>query len=361
MGLSNKYKSEYKILIRKIIEGYIDHTPAICSEINKLLVGGETGETRSSALLLDLVEGKTLFPTLVMNLQVHEDLAELSCKGNPLAQWYMAKLLKYFSIKRDDELDLASHRLMLNARKVFSNLLGEETSFSLKGLYLEYLEDKTEAFKMYQVGVGLDEAVSHYKIAQQREYLGENDALEHYERAFILGYEKALLDIGRLHTDDNEAFLILKKAGERGNAEAYFLIAKMLREGFVPDTVQEERSTQEFWLLKGANSGDLSCLLSLGVIFEKKDNLDESMSVYRQLADLGNIRGYLEQGKILEKKRLYQECKEIYKNRNTGWFGLYALAEISSNKEEVNAYQRQASDMYYSHFRKIIEKSLCGL
>lgn len=358
-SLWNMYKSGNKTTIRKIVEGSIDRIPVISSELNKL-VGREIGDVRTVSLLLSLVEGKTLFPTLVMNLQVHEHLADLSSSGNPIAQWYMAKLLKYFSIKQGDALDLASQSLIINARKVFTHLLEEETSFSLKGLYSEYLGDETEAFKLFQIGVERGEAIAHYKIAQKRESLGENDALDYYEAAFILGYEKALFDIGRLHTDDNAAFLILKKAGERGNAEAYFLIAQMIREGFVPLS-GEAWNTQEFWLLKGADLEALSCVLSLGVISEKQGKLDESLLAYRKLADLGNIRGYLEQGKLLEKKRLYIECEEIYKNRNAAWFGLYALAEITSNKEEKKAYKRQASDMFHSHFRNIIERATSGL
>lgn len=359
-SLWNMCKSGNKITIRRIVEGSVDRIPVLSSELHKFL-GVETGEDRRASLLLGLVEGKTLFPTLVMNLQIHEHLADLSSRGNPVAQWYMAKLLKHFSTKQGDDLDLASQRLIINARKVFTNLLEEETSFSLKGLYLEYLGDETEAFKLFQVGVERGEAIAHYKIAQKKECLGENDALDYYERAFILGYEKALFDIGRLHTDDNEAFLILKKSGERGNAEAYFLIAQMLREGFVPLSGETSWNTQEFWLLKGANLGSLSCVLSLGALSEKQGNLDKSMFAYRQLADFGNIRGYLEQGKILEKSRLYIECEEIYKNQNAGWFGLYALAEITSNKEEKKAYKRQASEMFHSHFRNIIEISTSGL
>ena len=359
-SLWNMCKSENKISIRKIVEGSVDRIPVLSSELNKL-VGGETGEDRNVSLLLSLVEGRTLFPTLVMNLQIHEHLADLSSRGNPVAQWYMAKLLKHFSIKQNDDLDLASQRLIINARKVFTHLLEKETSFSLRGLYLEYLGDETEAFTLFQIGVERGEAIAHYKIAQKRESLGENDALDYYERAFILGYEKALFDIGRLHPDDNAAFLILKKAGERGNAEAYFLIAQMIREGFVPLSREVAWNTQEFWLLKGSNMGALSCVLFLGALSEKQGKLDESMLAYRQLADLGNIRGYLEQGKVLEKKRRYAECEEIYKDQNAGWFGLYALAEITSNKEEKKAYKRQASEMFHSHFRNIIEIATSGL
>lgn len=359
-SLWNMCKSVNKTTIRKIIEGSIDRIPVISSELNKV-VGKEIGDVRAVSLLLNLVEGKTIFPTLVMNLQIHAYLADLSSRGNPIAQWYMAKLLKFFSIKQGDELDLASQNLVVNARKVFERLLKEETSFSLKGLYSEYLGNETEAFKFYQVGVERGEAIAHYKIAQKRESLGENDALDYYERSFILGYENALYDIGRLHTDDNSAFLILKKAGERGNSEAYSLIAQMIREGFVPLSGEETWNTQEFWLLKGANLGASSCILSFGALSEKQGNLDKSMFAYRQLADLGNIRGYLEQGKILEKKRRYIECEEIYKNQNAGWFGLYALAEITSNKEEKKAYKRQASEMFHSHFRNIIEIATTGL
>ncbi len=61
-----------------------------------------------------------------------------------------------------------------------------------------------------------------------------------------------MTDLGRLHSNE-KAFFILNKAGERGNAEAHFLIAQMIREGFLPFALGKDLNDEQFWLLKVSN------------------------------------------------------------------------------------------------------------
>ena len=346
---------EDKLTIRKLVDGSIDCLNPIPSELDIAVKGLDIAD---ASLLLDLVEGRNFFPTLVMNLKVHEQLAGLSSSGNPLAQWYIAKLLKHFSVKQDDDLGLASQRLAITAKRRFEALLEDrEIPFSLKGLFCEYLGDQSRASGFFEEGAKIGEAFAHYKIGQMRERLGEDDALDYYEMAFILGYEKALCDLGRYHTDDNVAFLTLKKAAERGNAEAYFLIAQMTREGFIPLGYSNDEA---FWLEKGAELGSLSCGFALGELQEKRHNFPEAINVYAMLASSGSIEGFLEQGKIKENERDFGTCETIYKTPQSGWFGLYALADITPEKDAKETLKEAAARMFHAHFERIIEIATSG-
>jgi len=327
-------------------------------DLDFLIINNKEINEENFMLLQDLAEGRTFFPTLAMNLEIHERLARLSSQKHPLAQWYLAKILKHFSIRKDDYLQEASQHLLGAAKSAFRESVETKSlSCSLKGLYHEYLGENEKALSFFEEGVGKGEALSYYKIAQAREYEGEEDALDYYERAFILGYEKALYDVARHGRDENSVFLYLKKAGERGSAEAYSLIAKMIHDGFNPITHPSEEpwNRQEFWLYKGVNLKSVSAVLSLGGLYERQSEHAEAMGIYKQLASWGNIRGFLEQGKILENQREYQQCHQIYRNSNVGWFGLYALAEIASNREENKHYKKEASELFHSHFKKIIQ------
>ncbi len=341
------YKSKSREEIHEFLKGNIN--------LMEPMVPSEIQEIADVQLLLDFVEVKNLFPSAVMNLGIHEELAGLCGHANPLikslAKWYMAKLLKHFSVNYGDKLYETSQLLERGAREGFESLVANtETSASLKGLLYEYLENEEKALESFDEGAARGEAFSHYKLAQQKEFEGEEDsALSFYEMAFILGYEKALTDIGRLQ-DEEQSFLILKKAGERGSGEAYFLIAKMIREGFTPDGDSRDEA---FWLEESVKLGSLS--YSLGRLYEKRGDFDAAIRAYKYLCDKGDVGGFLEIGKIREKERNFTACENVYRDRKAGWSGLFALAEITPEKDKKMSLKKQASSMFITHFNRIIE------
>lgn len=333
--------------IRKFLKRDID--------LMRPMIPLEIQEVANNTLLLEFVEVKNLFPSVVMNLEVHKELAGLCGNDSPLvrflAQWYMARLLKHFSVKHDDKLYKASQRLKSAAEVGFEVLVAGEISSSLKGLLYEYLEKEEDAMRCFDEGAARGEAFAYYKLAQQKEYEGDDaPALNYYEMAFILGYEKALTDIGRFQDDEIQSFLILKKAADRGSSEACSLIARMIREGFVPDDSTDEA----FWLQKGVKNGSLS--YSLGKLYEKSGDTETSVRVYEGLASKGDMGGLLEIGRIRENQRNFTACEKVYKS--AGWFGLFAMAEITPEREAKKALKRQGADMFRTHFNDIIARSI---
>lgn len=287
-------------------------------------------------------------------MQIHADLADLAIEKHPVAQWYLAKLLKHYSTQSSNDLFLTSQTLQSSAVNIFQeniDLFGNKT---IRGLYLELIGKNEDAYDFFREGAENNEAFACHKLAQKYESKGnEEKALYFYAKAFILGYEPSLYEIAKLQYDDDESFLNLKKAGKRGNPRAYETMAQMIEEGFVPRHGQIEQN-QEILLKQGMRQGSISCMLALGEYYKKQRKCNEAMEVYQAIANLGNIRGYLEMGKLLEQQIKYTECEALYRNPAIGWFGKYSLADITIDHAEKAELKKEADESFFQHFDKII-------
>lgn len=304
----------------------------------------------------ELTEGYTPLQTMFLNLSLHRKLAYAAKYDHPVAQEFSTKLLKDSGEEEEENIRSTIQELKNKSKKVYLNISKEKSGVHsyFRGLAFQRLKHEKEAKSQFQEGAKQGHALSLYALASMKEADRDyDDAFKDYEKSFNQGYLKALLGMGTCAADPKTAFNCFSEAGSYGLGEGYFLLAKMIKE--------EEKSEEDYinYLKLAAKNNSISALMTLGDFYEKKGKLIEAKKTYEELANRGNINGFINQGRILENCQSYDEAKQLYKHESAGWLGLYTLAQTCPKSEQklIKDQALKKRKLHYQEFSQIVNNS----
>lgn len=333
-----------------------DYLPGLVSKIDDLIDTDSADLSRQMVGYLffpsELVEDHTPLPSLFLNVALHWKLAHAARYGHPLGQFYFSKLLKHFEVHEEK-----SDQFLRMANSQFEKISSDDKAHPyMRGLAFKYLDKEQEAIEQFTIGSNDNHVFSIYELAKILERKGDDLAFETYSR-ISHDYPLANLRKGYYEKKNDERFNSFKFAGESGVAEGYYQIGRMIEEGFiVPQNENSKDATS--WFVTAAVAGSSDALLKLAQNSEAENNDTEALQYYENLSSgMGNLRGYLEQGRIFENRALFQQAKEFYQKAN--WLGLYEIARMESDIKSPDAaetvYKIDACNIHFTQLLKIAD------
>jgi len=293
----------------------------------------------------ELIEAHTPLPVLFLDFSLHWKLAYAARYGHALGRFYFSKLLEHFGVFTEK-----SALFLKMAQDQFEKVSSREAAHPyLRGLAFKYLDKEPEAVEEFRKGETSGHIPAVYELAKIMDKKGEEGVLAVYKKSSQ--YPLALLGVASYSETDHERFQSFKAAGQSGIREGYYQVAKMIEEGFVIPASEEPKSYKE-WLLMAAENGSPDAFLKLAQDSEQEGSDAEALKYYEALSETGNLKGYLEQGRILENHGLYDQAKKVYEKAS--WLGLYEVARLETSLVS-HATKEKAQALFITHFDRLIK------
>lgn len=306
-------------------------------------IGGLLWPKVHQEALQELIDGYVPLPTLFMNEKLHFHLAHSARAGFPLALLYLSKLFKHFEVFPKEQAEF-----LKRSKESLRAIANDDSRLPyLRGKAFQYLKDEGTAEKMFQKAAG-KHPYAAYELGRILASNGEYDkAIELFKDCAAKAPE-SFLELGYYEEDDTDRFKAFKEAGDRGISEGYYEISKMVKEGF-PGAGRTK------WLRKAADAHNTNAILALAKKYESEKTYGGAIKLYQTLSKKGNLRGFLEHGRILENDGKYDEARKQYKKAL--WFGFYELARLEPKKDVADKLRDHAQKAFATHFDKLLEIS----
>ena len=220
------------------------------------------------------------------------------------------------------------------------------------GLMYNMVGRKTDAVKAYKAAADRGEVRSQYNLAVLYQQMGKvKDAAEYYAKAAAAGHKDAIVNLAAIYGDagqisaadklmshaadlgqtkallylgsenlnkgnTREAEKYFRQAADKGEAEAQFMMGCLLANR------GDAKGSEKYFLMAYSNASEMeaelrsNCENELGLIYERKNQLDKAERFFRLSADGGNSVGEYNLGRFLWKyysdKRL-DEAEKYYR------------------------------------------------